>query len=851
MTGPRDKIAGLAALGVSGLAAYGFLAIAAHALGAGRFAPIGALWAVVFLTGGSLGTPLETELARRIGAARGRGVSYADDVRAGFALAITAGAIAVVLALVLGSQLDGVLFGGQAGFSLAGAIAFAGLIVGAAVRGTYAGAGRMTMWGTYLLADGGSRFLIGLVAAALLPTDGAFAAAVAIGPWFAAVLAAAPVRAVARGASGRLRDGVRSVARASSMLVIGASAASLLTYFGAVLLPAIVRGPDPHVGSYIAALTVARLPLFLFSPLVAISVPRIAFGREHRDDRAAGVEATLTVGVAVLMGIGVVVGGMIAGQEALRMLFGHDFVVTAGSLLALSIASAAWLVATAAAATAVAAGRAGLVAAAWCLAALAAAVVALVPGADSFARTNLAITVGACTAAFATVGAAITAFRSPARRRSDAVQLADAGSAGAASTAATAAVVATPTSAATPPRLRVRYVYDALYPDMNGGAERRYHELATRLAATCDVDYVTWTFGGGDPVRRRDGVTYRGVGPAPEFYGPDGKRRVGEAVAFAWRLVPALLRHRVDVLDVSATPTLPLYGAWLAAKLTRTPLVVTWHEFWGEHWHTYLPGARVVATVARMLEGVSRRLGDRLVAVSAFTGSRLGAGPWASRVTVVGNGVAVDEITAATPSPERIDLLYLGRLIDEKRVELLLEAVAILARTDAAIRCVVIGEGPERSRLEALSTMLAIRENVRFAGRMPTAGVHAALRAASILVLPSAREGYGIVVVEAQAAGAIPIVTTGPATAAPTLVRDGIDGLVVDPTPEAIAAAAVSHLGNPERRAAMQAAAAQTARAASWDAVASEMLGVYRAVAAKSAATVAVTPIPQPAGQPS
>jgi glycosyltransferase involved in cell wall biosynthesis len=368
---------------------------------------------------------------------------------------------------------------------------------------------------------------------------------------------------------------------------------------------------------------------------------------------------------------------------------------------------------------------------------------------------------------------------------------------------------------------------------------------------TCDVDYVSWTFDGGDRVRPRNGVTYRGVGAAPAFYGPDGKRRVREAVAFARCLVPALLHDRVDVLDVSATPTLALYVAWLAAKLTRTPLVVTWHEFWGEHWHTYLPEARFVATVARRLESVSRRFGDRLVAVSTFTGSRLGGGPWAAKVTVVGNGVAVDDITAATPSRERIDLLYLGRLIDEKRVELLLGAVAIIARTDPAIRCVVIGEGPERPRLEALRTTLAIQDNVRFAGRMPTSDVYAALRAASVLVLPSAREGYGIVVVEAQAAGAIPIVTTGPATAAPTLVRDGVDGLVVDPTPEAIAAAAVSLLGNPERRAAMQAAATESARAASWDVVASEMLGVYRAVAAKSGVSVAVTPIPQPAGQPS
>jgi L-malate glycosyltransferase len=376
--------------------------------------------------------------------------------------------------------------------------------------------------------------------------------------------------------------------------------------------------------------------------------------------------------------------------------------------------------------------------------------------------------------------------------------------------------------------MRVRYVYDARYPDMNGGAERRYHELAIRLAPTCDIDYVSWTFGDDDRVQLRDGVTYRGVGRAPAFYGPDGKRRVGEAVAFAARLIPTLLRHRVDVLDVAATPTIPLFAAWLAATVTRTPLVVTWHEFWGEHWHTYLPGARAVAKIARRLESVSRRLGDRIVAVSPFTAARIGPGSWAHKVSVVGNGVAVEEIASTNPAPEHIDIAYVGRLIDEKRLELLLGAVAQLAPDNPGLRCVVIGDGPERTRLEALATSLGITANVRFTGRISTADVSAALRAASTLVLPSAREGYGIVVVEAQAAGAIPIVTTGPATAAPSLVRDGIDGMVVDATSDAIAAAVRELLNDPQRQARMRSAAAETASAATWDAVAADMLAVYR-----------------------
>jgi glycosyltransferase involved in cell wall biosynthesis/O-antigen/teichoic acid export membrane protein len=840
VTAPRDELAGVAALGVSGLAAYGFLAIAAHALGAAGFGAIGALWALVFLTGASLATPLEIELARRVGAARGRGDSYADDVRAGIALALVAGTVAVVLAVAFGPWLDGLLFGGQAGFSLAGAVAFAGLMVGAAVRGTYAGGGRMTMWGTYLLADGGSRFIVALVAAAILPIVGAFAIALAIGPWIAVAMASPAMRSVVRDADDELRSRVLSLTRSTATLAVGASAASVLTYVGAVLLPALVRAPDPHVGSYIAALTVARLPLFLFSPLIAISVPRIAFAFEHRELHDARVAALLTLGVAAAMAIAVTIGGFVAGSGALAFLFGADFAVSSASLVALSLASAGWLVATAAAATAVAAGRARLVASGWCLAAGIAALVAIIPGTDPFARTDLAIVAGAGTAAVATLVASFVAFGWPATPAHPVAVLEDRGISG----------TARGTAAAAAPRLRVRYVYDALYPEMNGGAERRYHELATRLAATCDVDYVTWTFGGGAAVRHRDGVTYRGVGPAPEFYGADGKRRVREAIAFAWRLIPALLRDRVDILDVSATPTIPLYGAWLAAKLTRTPLVVTWHEFWGEHWHAYLPKSRGIAAVARTLESLSRHIGDRLVAVSPFTAARLGTGSWVSKLTVSANGVAVDEIAGVSPSPDGTDLVYLGRLIDEKRVDLLLGAVAILARTDPGVRCLVIGDGPERARLETLSAGLAVSENVRFAGRLPTKEVHAALRAASILVLPSAREGYGIVVIEAQAAGAVPIVTTGPATAAPSLVREGIDGFVVEPTPEAIAAAAGRLLGDPSRLAAMRAAGAESARAASWDAVAADMLAVYRAAARQLVVVAVPAPIPQPAGQP-
>jgi glycosyltransferase involved in cell wall biosynthesis len=398
--------------------------------------------------------------------------------------------------------------------------------------------------------------------------------------------------------------------------------------------------------------------------------------------------------------------------------------------------------------------------------------------------------------------------------------------------ASTAGVAAAPAATAgAVPSLRILYVYDALYPEVMGGAERRYGELASRLAVDHEVSYLTWRFWEepGDTVR--SGVRLIGVGPAPMLYGADGKRRIKEVLAFSLRIFPALLRQRVDVIDCAAVPTLPLYATWLAAKITRTPLVVTWHEYWGEHWLAYLPERPRVAQVARTLESVSRRFGQWRVAVSAFTADRLGR-EHTDVLSVVANGVAASEIAAAE-SAAPTDILFVGRLIDEKRVHLLLHAIARLAGARPSLRATIVGEGPERAPLTALVAELGLINNVHFTGRLPTAELHEALRGASVLVLPSAREGYGMVVTEAQAAGAVPVVTRGPATAAPSLIRDGIDGVVCDDNPDAIAAAISGLLDDPARRTRMAAAGRAAAAAVSWDRVTEQMTTIYRAVTAR------------------
>jgi len=383
--------------------------------------------------------------------------------------------------------------------------------------------------------------------------------------------------------------------------------------------------------------------------------------------------------------------------------------------------------------------------------------------------------------------------------------------------------------------MKIAFVYDALYPYLNGGAERRYHELATRLSARHEIHYLTWRFWDAEPDPVLDGIVLHGVGRPGRFYGEDGKRTVSEAASFAARLVPVLLRQRFDLIDCSATPYLPLSAAWMASRVTRTPLVTTWHEFWGEYWQSYLAHRPAVANVARRLEASCAGMGEVRVAVSPFTARRLlqsgGSGP----VRVVGNGVSLGQIGSVAPSRKRSDVIFVGRLIDDKQVDLLLRAMARLGGVVPSASCRIVGDGPQRSSLEALAQALGIADRVEFTGAVPGSEVISLMKSAKVLAFPSRREGFGITVIEAQACGLVPVVVASEHSAASALVHDGVDGVLCEETEESLASALGGLLADRRRLSTMRSRAREAAAAWDWDTIALQMEAVYHQTVATRA----------------
>ncbi|WP_122088225.1 glycosyltransferase family 4 protein [Halalkalicoccus subterraneus] len=374
--------------------------------------------------------------------------------------------------------------------------------------------------------------------------------------------------------------------------------------------------------------------------------------------------------------------------------------------------------------------------------------------------------------------------------------------------------------------MRIAFLTNVVYPFVTGGAEKRIHEIGSRLASDGhEITVYGRHFWDGPEVISHEGMTLRAVAPSAELY-TDDRRSIPEAIDFAARAVRPLrhqlARHRHDLIDVSAFPYFPIFSASLARIGTDTPVVTTWHEIWLDYWEEYLG---MLAPFGKAVERVTARMPQHPVAVSGITADRLAEiGPARESIDVVPNGIDIDQIQHASLPQEQasFDVLFAGRLIDDKNVSLLLDAFDKVADAhDATLG--IIGEGPELDRLEAQAERLAHSNRITFLGFLEEyEEVLGQMRAAKVFASPSTREGFGITFAEAMAADCTVIAADHPESAASEVIGDA--GYVVEPTAEAIASALERALSG--ERPPIE--PTERAKQYDWDRVAEQAETVYR-----------------------
>jgi glycosyltransferase involved in cell wall biosynthesis len=368
--------------------------------------------------------------------------------------------------------------------------------------------------------------------------------------------------------------------------------------------------------------------------------------------------------------------------------------------------------------------------------------------------------------------------------------------------------------------VRICYLYDAVAPWETGGIQKRVWELARRLAADHDVHWYGLHYWDGPSAIEREGVTLHGVGQPTELY-VDGRRSISEALSYAARLVPALVGERFDVIDCQEFPFFPTFSGRLAS-LTSGSLLLTWHEVWGDYWYEYL-GRK--GALGKLVERLTAIIPDGHLAVSEQT-RRDVAGLGVSDAELVPNGIDVGEIEAAPPADESVDVLYVGRFIEEKGSAVVVDAVDALRERGHDVRCTMVGEGPEEARVDERIAERGLGEVINRPGRLDAYDdVLGLMKAADTFVLPSRREGFGITALEALACGTPAVTADHPQNAARHLVEDGVTGAVCDRSGTAVAD------GLLRARACDPGTCRATAEEYDWDAIAGQAEAIYEEVA--------------------
>ena len=177
------------------------------------------------------------------------------------------------------------------------------------------------------------------------------------------------------------------------------------------------------------------------------------------------------------------------------------------------------------------------------------------------------------------------------------------------------------------------------------------------------------------------------------------------------------------------------------------------------------------------------------------------------KIKILQNAVKVDDFTSKDKSFKK-DLsipedggviLFLSRLIKEKGVYDLIESITTVAKEYKNVYFIIAGEGPERNRMEMICKEKGIEKQVRFTGHVNNKNLLKAYSCADIFVLPTYSEAMPMVILEALAAG-LPIIST-PIGAIPDIIKDGINGFLIEPnSPKQLAEKILFLLHNEETK---------------------------------------------------
>ncbi|MCB0704770.1 MAG: glycosyltransferase family 4 protein [Saprospiraceae bacterium] len=302
--------------------------------------------------------------------------------------------------------------------------------------------------------------------------------------------------------------------------------------------------------------------------------------------------------------------------------------------------------------------------------------------------------------------------------------------------------------------MRILFVLEHYYPYI-GGAEKLFRDLAEGLAATGrEVHVITTRFDKKLPAREIiNGVKVRRIHCYSRYL-------------FTFLSLPSVIRQARKCDLVHTTTYNAALPAWLGARITRKPVVVTFHELWGKLWFR-LPFVSFFAKNAFYLyeQLISKLPFDHFVAVSDFTKDALvKSGIHPGKVTRIYNGLDYGQFESYSHQPStHFQVAFYGRLGISKGLDLLLPAARqFFQRYPECKLVLILPRKPSGifNRVNRLIQDLQIEKNLQLRHELSKKDLYETICGSSAVVIPSYSEGFCFVAAEAVALG-VPIISSG------------------------------------------------------------------------------------------
>jgi glycosyltransferase involved in cell wall biosynthesis len=297
-----------------------------------------------------------------------------------------------------------------------------------------------------------------------------------------------------------------------------------------------------------------------------------------------------------------------------------------------------------------------------------------------------------------------------------------------------------------------------------GGAEVYFQEIFSRLVGRGHhVTLLSERFVGSEPEDTADGIRVIRAGGKLTFNFTAG------------RLVGRLAETMDADVVIDDLNKIPFFSAWH----TRRPvLAILMHLFRGSIFHETLPPMAAYVWLAESMIPLAYRRSRFAVLSESSKRDTVKVGINPDRIAVIPPGTDFRRFSPDTSVAREPLILHVGRLKRYKATHHLLAAAKLLKDRGVRHTTVIVGDGDDKPRLEALTAKLGLGEQVRFTGFVPEAEKVNWYRRAAVLAENSVKEGWGLIVMEANACGTPVVVANSPGLRDSS--KDGVNGLVYE-----------------------------------------------------------------------